>query len=142
MVTLYHRLTRLSTNVANVSTDSFGHWLARQLDRREWKAADLARRLDVRPGVVSHWLRDQRTPSTPSCERIADVLRVDIDTVLEKAGHRPSLEPLAADDPRRELMGMLRRIDFTGNPDWEELIRKDLEMLLDWQRRLRAEAGS
>jgi transcriptional regulator with XRE-family HTH domain len=62
-------------------TTTFGAWLRQKLRLREVNAAGLARRLDVRPGVVSHWINNKRAPSVPSCYAIADVLDLTPDQV-------------------------------------------------------------
>lgn len=111
-----------------MSVDTFGRWLLHQIERREWKAADFARRLDVRPGVVSHWIRGERLPSTDSCQRIADVLNVDPDWVLTLAGHRPNVEELAPDDPRTDLIAMVRRVRWDA--EREAIVRGVLDAML------------
>lgn len=125
MVPIYHRLTMLSTSVVCMSAESFDRWLAYQLDRRDMKPADFARKVGSRPGVVSHWLNGERTPSTQSADRIADVLGVDVDLVLTLAGHRPHMDELAADDPRTALIGLVRRLppDHPGIPGVEAMLR-------------------
>lgn len=116
----------------------FSDWFNRQLARRDLTQADFIRVSGLSSSTVSQWSTAKRIPKPAQCERIADALHIEVDTVLEKAGHRPQIEALSADDPRRELMGMLRRINFTDHPDWEELVRKDLTMLIDWQARLKS----
>lgn len=66
-------------------------WLKRQLDRREWTAADLARALDVGTGTVSKWTSG-RPPAPAYAARLADLFGVDVDEVLTLAGRRPKVE--------------------------------------------------
>lgn len=89
---------------------SFGAWLESQLLRREWNQSDLARRIDVRPSVVSRWIRNERVPSPASVGRIADVLMVDVDDVLTRAGHRPALPTDDLDAIHARLDPYLRQV--------------------------------
>lgn len=95
---------------------TFGAWLESQLQRREWNQSEFARRIDVRPGVVSHWVRNERVPSPASIEKIADVLFVDVDEVLAIAGHRPRLPQDELERWQSVLRPYLRRLD-PANPE-------------------------
>ncbi len=50
------------------------------------------------------------TPDTQSCDIVADVLGVDIDTVLTLAGHRPHIDEPAPDDRLAAMFSRLRRL--------------------------------
>jgi transcriptional regulator with XRE-family HTH domain len=113
-----------------VSAETFGAWLKRQLNRREWNQSDLARRLETRPGVVSHWVRGDRIPDPESCRAIADALHLDEDLVLALAGHRTATEPLKPDDPATEFVGMVKRVRW----DDEERVEAMRETLQRWLR--------
>lgn len=115
-----------------MSPESFHTWLRYQLDRREMNASDLARKMDIRPGVISHWVRGERIPSSASCERIADALNVDPDLVLVMAGHRPNIEGLTPDDPRTDLIAMVRRVRWTA--EREAIARSVLEAMIAAER--------
>lgn len=91
----------------------FGVWLDRQLSRREWSQADLARRLNVQNATVSRWISGVRQPDTESCERIADVLFLDVDEVLAIAGHRPCDIDIDPDAPGEQIAVMARRISWS-----------------------------
>lgn len=115
-----------------MSTEAFPDWLKRQLIRREWSQADLARKLDIGSGMVSRWARGERVPSSDSCERIAEALGVDADYVLALAGHRPAIHE---DDPTTAaIVSLVRKIKWTEdrNP-----IRSMLEQLAEYDRRTR-----
>lgn len=96
-----------------VRGQTFATWLQRHLLRREWTQADFARRLNVSPQVVSKWILAQRIPDPASCDRIADVLGVDLDLVLWQAGHRPNVERIDPDDPRTVLGALINAIDWS-----------------------------
>jgi transcriptional regulator with XRE-family HTH domain len=118
-----------------VSVDEdFPSWLKRQLARREWSAAELARRMGVGPARVSEWLAGKYLPNPASCLRLADALNVDADEVLALAGHREPTEPLAPDDPHARIIALVKRVRLT--PDrlaglegtllsWIEFDRRD-----------------
>jgi transcriptional regulator with XRE-family HTH domain len=86
-------------------------WIKRQLARRQWAAVDLARHTGLSTGAISEWTTGKRVPSTQSCLRLADAFGVDVDTVLAIAGHR--LAPLPPEDPKAELIALIRRADLS-----------------------------
>lgn len=93
--------------------ETFSRWIRRQLDRREWSQADLARKLNVSPSVVNRWLLGTRIPSPAYCDLIADALSVDLDIVLFQAGHRPMPKRIDPDDPKLEIQGLVDRVDWS-----------------------------
>ena len=86
-------------------------WLRNQLDRLDWTAADLARRVQVNKGRVSEWTSGKRRPSSQTCIRLADALGVDPDELLAVAGHRVSQQPL--DDQKTRIIALIRRADLS-----------------------------
>jgi transcriptional regulator with XRE-family HTH domain len=84
-------------------------WLRRQLERREWSAADLARHAGIPSGRISEWLSRKRNPSSASCIRLADVFDADPDDVLALAGHRPASPHTRTQDPWRDVKALLDR---------------------------------
>lgn len=89
--------------------EAFGEWLKQELARRGWSQTELARQVGTSTGTVSDWVRGVRTPTPESCDRIADVLVMDVDDVLTRAGHRP---PEWKDDAPdvRELIALARAL--------------------------------
>lgn len=120
-------------------SQEFAHWLKHQLDRREWTQADFARRVDSSTGLVSMWLAGKRTPGTESCQKIADVLNVDPDDVLTRAGHRPATEPLRPDDPAVEVIELVKRL--RGDPDFLAALRPMLEARVQTLKERRKDGG-
>jgi transcriptional regulator with XRE-family HTH domain len=88
----------------------FANWVRGELRRREWSAADLARRMDVNSGIISNWLSGKRRPSPRSCDLLADVLGADLDFVLALVGHRPATTSAPPPDETAAVIAMLRRI--------------------------------
>ena len=99
------------------STDAesqpFREWLQNQLTQREWRAAELARRLGVPSGTVSRWLSGERQPTPRSCDRLAAILGIDADLVLSLGGHRPGAQPIPPNDPRERIITLLQRLELT-----------------------------
>jgi transcriptional regulator with XRE-family HTH domain len=95
-------------------TMPFGQWLRRQLIRREMKQADLARKLEMRPGVVSYWLSDKRVPSVVSCYLIADALDLPSSHVLTAAGHPVEVDPEDRDEAEDRLLTLWRKLSDDG----------------------------
>lgn len=96
-----------------MSTSAFADWFRHQLQRRGWNQSDFARAADIPKPTVSTWYQGTRNPDPASCDLIADVLNLDVDTVLTLAGHRPAVEPIDPDDPLNELFGMMKRVQWT-----------------------------
>src|SRR3954447_22795450 len=63
-------------------------WMRQELKRRDWTAADLARRSGIGTGRISEWMSGHRRPSPASCNVLADAFGVDPDVVLAVAGYR------------------------------------------------------
>lgn len=115
-------------------TDDFATWLRRQMDRREWSAADLARKLGVGNSTVAMWLRRERVPSPQSVDRVADVLRVDVDNLLSIAGHRPRVFDIDPDSPEAKLLPYIRAIDWSKHDQELALIQRQLEFMAEVDR--------
>ena len=95
-----------------MAVSPFSDWLKDELRRREWNMSDLARRLDISPSVVGRWIRDGRIPTPESCDRIADVLGLDVDRVLVLAGHRPDIERLPISEDQAAVIALVRRVNL------------------------------
>ena len=88
----------------NYRTDmerSFAEWMNRELLRRDWNQSDLVRRTGLSSSTLSRFATGKRIPSPKQADLIADVLGVDLDTVLAVAGHRPNPDP---DDPPKPIL--------------------------------------
>lgn len=133
--------------VVVMSDSAFAPWLARELRRREWSQADLARKLNPekdRPGTgaVSMWVTGSRIPSPQSIERIADVLRVDVDYLLTLAKHRPEVFDVDPDSAEAQLIPLIRQIDWASRPGRLEEMQAELRMMIEFdQRRKKAVRG-
>lgn len=113
---------------------TFGAWLSRRLRSREWSGADLARQIGTGNSTVTQWLGDSRIPSPTSCEKIADALHLDIETVLAAAGHYHPAGDLDPDSPEARIIAMVRRVDWS-DPVKVMSIEGVLRMYLDEARR-------
>lgn len=102
-----------------MSAETFGQWLQRQLQRRQWSQAEFSRRAGVSGTSISHWIGGRTMPDAESCDKIAEALFVARDEVLAWAG----LRPVEHDDPEvvREFTELLRRIHWT--PDRVNTVR-------------------
>lgn len=98
---------------------------------------DFSRASGIPHPTISTWYRGVRLPDPESCDRIAETLHVAVDVVLEKAGHRPVLEPDT--DLVRDLVALVRQVKWT--PEREYLIRGQLTSMVDLDRRQRARRG-
>lgn len=129
------KYTQERTRASALTDPDIPSWLRRQLTRREWSAADLARRLDVPSARVSEWISGKRRPNPQTCIRLADALGVDPDTVLAIAGHRITPAPL--EDPKADLVALIQRADLSP-----ETISAMTAMVRDFMRNRDPEAQS
>jgi hypothetical protein len=70
-------------------------------------------------------------------DRIADVMALDVDVVLTKAGHRPEDPEIDPDSNLAEILGLVKAIDWERN---EDLTRHMATTLRDLAERSRARA--
>jgi transcriptional regulator with XRE-family HTH domain len=96
-----------------VTDRDIASWIRRQMRRREWSAADLARHMGMSPGRISEWLAGKRQPSSASCHRLADAFDADPDYVLALAGHRPATAQAQPNTELSELFALLKRARLT-----------------------------
>lgn len=114
--------------------EEFRRWLERQLARRDWSPAEFARRLGMNTGTVSRWMTGSRRPRTDACDKIADVLGVDVDVVLTMAGHRPPDIELDPDSATARLMPLIEQIDWDARPGRLEGLEFELRQMIEWDR--------
>jgi transcriptional regulator with XRE-family HTH domain len=118
--------------------EGFNLWLHRQLRRRDWSPADLARRMDVNTGTVSRWLTGSRRPRPDACDKLADALGVDLDMVLTLAGHRPPDIEIDPDSATARLMPLIEKIDWASRPNRLEEMEVELRFMIEVDRRKKA----
>jgi transcriptional regulator with XRE-family HTH domain len=110
----------------------FAAWLQAEIDKRDWKAATLARQAGLSKGTVSDILNQRRAPGHEFCVRVAGALHYPPEDVLRLADLLPpqgelgdlSLRQLVevarqlSDDERAELLEIallkLRRQEQAG----------------------------
>ena len=82
----------------------FGDWLRNELDARGLTISETARRLGVSQGAVSNWVRDLRRPDADSIRRLAEVLDIPVEQVMNASAdeqeHPEQVQPVA---PRRRV---------------------------------------
>lgn len=104
---------------------AFGAWLKSAITARGMTQNEFASAIGASKSSVSRWINGD-APKGTYVERIADVLVLDYDFVATKAGIRP--RELAEDEDdiiKRELLPMLRRIDFS-DPIVLDRVKDDL----------------
>lgn len=104
--------------------------------------------LGAKLGKSQRWVSDLERGKTAIPRRrnlalLSDALGVDLAQLyvaadlardMKEARRMADETPeIPADDPRAEFIDMIKQINFTDNPDWQQLIRSNLKMLLDWQ---------
>lgn len=65
---------------------SFRDWLLDELDKRNWKPAQLAREAGITKGALSHVLTQTRKPGPFMCVAISRALDIPVEEVFRAAG--------------------------------------------------------
>lgn len=68
----------------------FSQWLIEQLEKRNWKPAELSRRAGINTGLLSRLLSRERMPGPTTCRGIADAFQLPPQVVFQAAGLMPS----------------------------------------------------
>jgi len=72
---------------------SFAKYLQSLIDNRKLKQNQIALYGDVSESTVSYWLSGRSLPSPESLKKIATVLRVSYEELMQKAGYLDEEEP-------------------------------------------------
>jgi transcriptional regulator with XRE-family HTH domain len=89
--------------------EAFAKWLTVQLDLRQWKAAELARRSQLTRAAISLMLLARSTPEPASCQKLASALGLPVDLVYEQAGYLGASSTRLS-SPKRSLIELVKRL--------------------------------
>lgn len=109
----------------------FKDWLQKELDKREWRATDLARIGNIDNGLISRILSGAREPSVKTLEKIADAFRVPLARIYQEAGLLP---PDPQDAWVKETTHKLQHIK---SEDLRELVTEMIEMFAEREKKSR-----
>ena len=70
--------------------ENITNYLLNEMEKRNWKPADLAKRAGVDSGLLSRILNGERNAGPDTCTSIAQALNVPPEVVFRKAGILPS----------------------------------------------------
>jgi len=88
---------------------TFSVWICAEIDKRGWKASDLARAANVSKGTISDILNERRRPGLDVCVAIARALKYPPEDVLRIAGLLPPDKGLG-DLSIRQLLEVAREL--------------------------------
>ena len=88
---------------------TFSVWVCAEIDKRGWKASDLARAANVSKGTISDILNERRRPGLDVCVAIAKALKYPPEDVLRIAGLLPPDRDLG-DLSIRQLVEVAREL--------------------------------
>lgn len=77
--------------------DNFAEWLKAELEKRDWKQADLVRATQLDSAVISYIINGKRRSGESTARAIARALKLPPELVFEKAGllpPKPELSPI------------------------------------------------
>jgi transcriptional regulator with XRE-family HTH domain len=115
-------------------TMKFSDWLRNELEIRQWKQADLARRSNLDTAVISNLINERRGPGEDTCSAIAHALGLPPETVFRAAGLLPAITP---DEEEWELWKHeLRKLD----PEERARFHRGLVAEVKYKEELRAKA--
>lgn len=138
-VTSVNYCCSMATNTGQASR--FSDWLRSVMKDERWNRAQTAQQLGVDPSTVSRWLKGERTPSPELCDRLADIFAVDLDFVLNLAGHRPAMFEIEPNSPEGRLLPLIRQVDWDSRPTRLAEIENDLRFMIGIDRELRERKG-
>lgn len=69
--------------------ENFGDWLNKEIKRRKWRQADLARAANLDTAVISNLVNGKRGPGEDTCTAIAKAFDLPPETVFRAAGLLP-----------------------------------------------------
>lgn len=110
---------------------TFGAYLKQRMNELDTNAYRVAQATGFQPGTISHWINNRRLPNPESCAILAEALALDIDDVLERAGHRPRYRT-DPDPARAEIYRMVDQLP----EDELELVRSLIRWRLSEARTL------
>lgn len=107
-------------------------FLKEEMALRHWNVSRLAEACDVSIGLAAKWVSDNPRyhvrPSPTSCAKIAAALGVDLDRVLELAGHRaPSAATAEVSARSRAVQEQVERWIAAVGPENEEYFWRHLK---------------
>lgn len=109
-------LKRLRKHLAQRPEEQFGTWLKEVLAQRGRSQSQLARQIGANPSAVSKWVNGKQRPRPEQCARIAEVLGLSTEWVMEAAGHLPGGSDYVPDywlsesDIRQEIVQLVHDI--------------------------------
>jgi transcriptional regulator with XRE-family HTH domain len=71
------------------AVETFGTWLANELEDRGWSMSELGRRCGVSHVAISRAISGERNPSAALCSAIARAFRIPPEMVFRRAGLLP-----------------------------------------------------
>lgn len=108
---------------------SFPDWLRSQLEERDWRQADLARRARIDTGLLSRIISGERLPSREVCVSISRAMDIPEQEVYRRAGLLSEKTALTERAERvMHLLGDLTDDDVQFLEQWARL-------RVEWHRR-------
>ena len=135
--------------------ETFGDWLALELQHRGWTQAELSRRARIRPGSLSRIMNGLRNVGPDMAGAIARALGMPPEDVLRRAGLLPAVPEDTAETTeasriigrlpeatRRVVMAMLRGLERTVPPvafddPWKQALLEEAEAMGDAETAVR-----
>ena len=113
----------------------FPTWLQSELDKRNWRPTDLAKRSRISDAAVSRILRGERNADTETLLSFANVFQISPLTIFRKAGLLPEGEDESNFSDYQYLLSQL-------TPEEQEEIRQIMEMKIERRQKVEQSARS
>ena len=88
--------------------ESFSRWIKTELEKRDWKPADLARNARIKDATLSRILSGSRNAGPSACNGIAQAFGLSPEVVFRRAGLLPLLPPEVEEE--QEVIAALRKM--------------------------------
>ena len=90
-------------------SNGFLTWVFEEMNRRDWRNADLARRSGLSDATVSRVFSGERLPSWDFCAGVAQAFGMRAEEIFRQAGLLPSLPPEVVNE--QQLVYLYRHLD-------------------------------
>ncbi len=117
-----------------MSSEHFGKWLERELEKRSWSMSELARRCDVSHPTISRVVGGVRDPSPDLCRAIAEAFDMPEERVFRIAGLLSELPAPEDDFPFGQIYDLMKRLPSDERLEILEYIRWRYERVVNQER--------
>mgnify|MGYP006307225799 CR=1 FL=1 len=106
-----------------MSSEHFGEWLEKEIDKRGWTMSELARRCDVSHPAISRVVSGERGAGPELCRAIAHAFDMPEEKIFRIAGLLSQLPAPEEDFPFAEVLALMQNLPPAERREILEYIR-------------------